>query len=51
MENHDRDKQKPTYELSLVLECGREVQLNYAGFYTNFYSEASYFGDKVPKLY
>lgn len=51
MENHDRDKQRATYELSLVLESEREVQLNYPGFYTDFYSVALYFGDNVPKLY
>lgn len=51
MKNHDRDKQRAAYELSLVLECGREVQQNSPGFYTHFYSVALYFGDKAPKLY
>lgn len=51
MKNHDRDKQRATYELSLVLECGREVQLNSPGFYTHFYSVALCFGGQIPKLY
>lgn len=51
MENYDRDKQRATYELSLVLESGREVQPHSPGFYTHFYSVALYFGDKVPQLF